>query len=426
MTVSTPKAERPSDGSVTTRAELPVYLVLVATYFCGFGAQMVFFPYLIAIPLAGTPPEVGFAQMASQLPMLFLLLWGGLLAERKEARSWMIQVHLFAMIPPLLLIAALMGFGLSYPIMLAYGCAMGVLAAMVMPARDAALNAIVARDNAAGHPVSFQKAVTLATAAQTGAQVLGIIAGGFASAIGAIPLLIGQAIMFGLGAIAAFFMSKQPKPINVKGRGIAGALSDIGEGLSEVRRSKIVLPMVLSGGYIGVFIIGSFSVLFPIIVRDVYERDSQALSYAFMAFWIGSFLSTIVLSRRAPFKRPGRALLISQFGGASALAIFALAVPFPLFVFVIFCWGLCAGVGFSMSRTITQQEANPAYLGRILAIYSLGYMGGAPIGAALMGWAAAFFGPQLSALVPAIGMTTAILIMIRFTAIWGLERRTGS
>ena len=66
----------------------------------------------------------------------------------------------------------------------------------------------------------------------------------------------------------------------------------------------------------------------------------------------------------------------------------------------MFVWGLAAGISIMMSRTIVQAAAPPHLLARVLSIYQLGFMGGAPLGAALMGVVADAAGPQLVILVP--------------------------
>jgi hypothetical protein len=78
-------------------------------------------------------------------------------------------------------------------------------------------------------------------------------------------------------------------------------------------------------------------------------------------------------------------------------------------------------VAISASRSLTQSAAAPRYLGRVLAAYSMGFMGGAPIGSAIVGVAAAHLGPRHAALVPAVGLALAVLALILFTPIWRLK-----
>jgi hypothetical protein len=51
----------------------------------------------------------------------------------------------------------------------------------------------------------------------------------------------------------------------------------------------------------------------------------------------------------------------------------------------------------------------------------MGFMGGAPVGSAIVGFAAAHMGPRLASLVPGIGLALAILALILFTPIWRLR-----
>jgi predicted MFS family arabinose efflux permease len=81
-------------------------------------------------------------------------------------------------------------------------------------------------------------------------------------------------------------------------------------------------------------------------------------------------------------------------------------------------WGFAAGVSISTSRTIVQGAAGQRYLGRVLAVYSMGFMGGAPIGSALVGFAAGEFGPRAAAFAPAIGLAVAAIALATFTPLW--------
>jgi hypothetical protein len=53
-------------------------------------------------------------------------------------------------------------------------------------------------------------------------------------------------------------------------------------------------------------------------------------------------------------------------------------------------------------------------------------MGGAPIGALVMGVCTRAFGPHHAALVPAIGMMVLVLFNIVATPIWRLTRKDGA
>ena len=73
-----------------------------------------------------------------------------------------------------------------------------------------------------------------------------------------------------------------------------------------------------------------------------------------------------------------------------------------------------------MSRSIVQSVAPKDQLARVLSIYQLGFMAGAPIGAFVMGIAVDVFGPHKIAVVPALGMGIIVIWMIIGSPIWKL------
>lgn len=399
--------------------ELILYYGLVACYFFSFGMQFVLFPSLVAFFLGATPAGVGLAQSALSAPMFCFLLFGGLLAERAKAGPTLAQLNIIFALASVGLCAIVTMGALTYTILVGYAVIVGACAAFMMPVRDAALNGVVMREAARGRPTSLATAAATTTAVQIGAQIAGIVIARNSGSDPA-PYLALQAVALTMGACVALFL-QAPKPTGHE-RTISGALRDVGDGLAYAFRNPVMSPMLLSAAYTGVFIIGSFQVLFPLIVRDAYggtaDMQAERLSTLFAAFWCASFVSAVILSRAKPLQRPGRAMILSHLVGAAALFTFAADKPFAWFVAITVLWGLAAGVAISMSRTIVQGAAGQKYLGRVLAVYSMGFMGGAPIGSAIVGFAASELGPRTAALIPAGGLALAAIALAVFTPLW--------
>jgi MFS family permease len=404
--------------------ELPLYYVLVALYFFAFGMQFVLFPSLVAFSLEATATGVGLAQSALSAPMFCLLLFGGLLAERARAGPTLALLQVCFAFAAIALSTIVAAGALTYSILVVYAILVGACAAFMMPVRDAALNGVVIRETELGRATPIATAAATTTAVQIGAQIAGILVAGLAGA--SLPALLGlQALTLSVGAAIALFL-KAPKPTGHE-HTIAGALRDIGDGLAYSFRNPVMSPMLISAAYVGVFVIGSFQVLFPLIIRDAYGGDAQSrLGALFATFWSASFVSAVVLSRLKPLLRPGRALIASHLISAAALFSFAFHKPFMWFVGIVVIWGLAAGVAISTSRTITQGAAGQQYLGRVLAVYSMGFMGGAPIGSAMVGFAAGELGPRIASLLPAVGLGAAAIALAVFTPLWRYNATTAA
>lgn len=400
-------------------SELNLYYLLVGLYFLAFGMQFVLFPSLVAFVLEATPAGIGLAQSALSAPMFCLLLFGGLLAERARVGVTLAFLYVLFAFTTLGLCAIVTSGELKYILLIAYAIICGTCAAFAMPVRDAALNGIVAREAELGRHTPIATAAAVTTAVQIGAQILGILVARFAGSHPA-PFLAFQALVLALGAAVALGL-QAPKPTGHE-RTLRGAIRDLGDGLAYAFRDPVMSPMLISAAYVGVFVIGSFQVLFPLIVRDAYGGDAPTqagrLAALLACFWSASFVSAVLLSRLKPLRRPGRALIASHLVGAVALFTFALDKPFIAFAAVVVAWGFAAGVAISTSRSIVQSAAGQRYLGRVLAVYSMGFMGGAPIGSALVGFAAGEWGARAASIAPAIGLGLAALALALFTPLW--------
>ncbi len=399
--------------------ELHVYYLLVGLYFFSFGMQFVLFPSLVAFVLEASPAGVGLAQSALSAPVFCLLLFGGLLAERAKAGPTLAILHVAFACASLALSAIIASEALSYLTLIGYAVIVGGFAAFMMPVRDAALNGVIARDTARGRHTPIATAAATTTAVQIGAQIAGILVARFAG-VSPAPYLALQALVLVLGAVVSLGL-RAPKPTGHE-RSIAGAFKDVGEGLAYAFRNPVMAPMLISAAYVGIFMIGSFQVLFPLLIRDAYGGDAQTqagrLGALFASFWGASFVSAVLLSRLKPLRRPGRALIVSHLVSALALATFAVHKPFLALAAIVVFWGFAAGIAISTSRTIVQGAAGQRYLGRVLAVYSMGFMGGAPIGSAMVGLAASEMGPRLAALIPAAGLALAAFALALATPLW--------
>ena len=144
----------------------------------------------------------------------------------------------------------------------------------------------------------------------------------------------------------------------------------------------------------------------------------------FVTFWLGAFVSSVALSMVKAIKRQGRFLLTAQLFGSLAILPMMTRIPHWGFLVIVFVWGLSAGVSIAMSRSIVQDAAPKDQLARVLSIYQLGFMAGAPFGAFIMGWLVDAFGPYKIALVPALGMSAMIFWVVLRTPIWNLKNES--
>jgi MFS family permease len=396
--------EPPASELAPARALYPWFMTAIGAWFGSWGMQQVLFSWLVVGELRADPRWVGTAQMFQNLPSLALLLAGGVTADRLDRRSLLVAVHLVAAATTLIMAKVVDAGALSLGALLVYGLAWGSFQSFVGPARDALLS-----DVAEG---ALLRAVTTATLVQFVAQALGARGAGLAERYGSPALLAAQAgvLLVGLVPLSRLALSnvgRQPREIRRR------ALPEIREGLRAVWSSPRLRPVAFLVASNGLFFLGPYYVLCPLIVRDVHHGGVTDLSLVLVVFPAGTVLGSLLLLVRGGIRRKGRALLLGLLGGGLCLAGMGLPLPFPAFLAVVFVWGLCGAVFLNMSRTLFQESAPAQLRGRVLSVYSVALLGVAPASNLGAGLLADALGPAAGCMV----FGFAMVLLIAFA--WG-------
>ncbi|MEQ9520513.1 MAG: MFS transporter [Parvibaculum sp.] len=384
-----------------------LYLGGLVSWFGAIGIQTVLFPFLVLKVLDAGPQELGFAMMALFLPTMLLILVGGAVADHMSGRRVLILVHFVAGLPSLGLFIAYSMNALTYPVLIIYALSMGVMGAFIIPARDSLLTHI-----ASGR---VQKAVMAATVFQFGSQILGFTLASFEDQVGVGLIFLSQTALLWFGATLAFRL-----PDHKPEGGRAPSLGGIAEGFVEVWETpRLFAPTLIVLG-VGILYFGTSQVVLPIIIDHVFHGGSDELATMNIAMMSGIVLTAMMVGRFGPIEHQGRALILALGYGTFVMASFAIANSFLVFVAVAFLWGCGGGVAMTMNRTIIQESAPPSHRGRILAIFQMGVLGGAPIGAFVSGFYVEWLGPQNAVLIPSALMMAMLLLACAFTPIWSI------
>ena len=115
------------------------------------------------------------------------------------------------------------------------------------------------------------------------------------------------------------------------------------------------------------------------------------------------------------------AALWSLVFGAANLAIIGFGLPFPFMVGATMAWGLAGAFFINCSRTLYQQAAPAEQRGRVLAVYQLGFMGAAPLGATSAGFLSGQIGALSTLHVYAAAMLVVVVIVHSLTDLAKME-----
>ena len=286
------------------------YLVGVSSQFIPLGINSVLFSWLIVVHLGETGEKLGFAQMSAQLPGLMFILFGGLLADRIDRRRILMLFHCLAAIPICMLIIGI-GLGwLSYITLIIYAFSAATVNAFIQPARDSLLNQVTTSN--------LQRAVTIVMGLTFASQIVGFIIAGQADRIGPVPLLIAQAVFLLLGAVFASRLPSFKPPVRDVSR---GNLADIWDGLALIFRSDRMAPVMMLMFVVGIFYVGAFSVVNPIVVRDVYDGDASDIALSYICFMVGTIFTTALMMAVGGIERQGKGLMLALLGGGGFITM---------------------------------------------------------------------------------------------------------
>ena len=263
-----------------------------------------------------------------------------------------------------------------------------------------------------------------ATVFQFGAQMVGFGVAALQPLIGIAIIFICQIIMLWIGGALALGLPHH-KP---EGQA-APSLGAIMDGFREVGRDpRLFAPTAIVLG-VGILFFGTSQVVLPFILRDVFDAGdnlSRDLAIVNMFMMCGIVFSASLIGRRGGIDRQGRALILALGAGAVIMASFGFVPTFWTLALATFLWGCGGGVAMTMNRTLIQEAAPASHRGRILAVFQMGVLGGAPIGAFLSGFYVEWWGPQNAVLLPAVGMLLMLVLACLATPIWGMRSHAAS
>jgi len=330
---------------------------------------------------------LGMVNFAAGLPMLFLTMFGGSMADQFDKRKILVWTQIVQIALAIILGVLIFTGRIQIWHIIAVAGLLGIAFAFEHPALSALVPELVRREEIAG-AVALDRAV-FHSARLVGPSVGGLIVG-----------LWGAAMAFFVNAFSfvAFIISLVSLPARAVGskEEEAQRASGFKDGFRYIRADKPSLAMVGMIATMTIFIFPTVSVMMPLYVRDVLHFGPDRLGYLMAASGIGSVCGAITLVSIAPPRRLGWMMagaLAVTFSvlGLSRVHTFLLAAG----SLVVVSFGL--SLIFGLSNTIVQERAPSHLRGRVSAVMGLSFFGLMPL-----------TGLGVTSLADAIGMRTAL------------------
>lgn len=342
--------------------------------------------------------DLGIVNFAAQIPTLFLVLPGGLLADRVDKRKLIMWAQVGLM-------AQALGIGFLYvtgrltpaaPVasliwVCALGLAAGVLTALSFPAWQAIIPDLVPRP-------TLLNAIALNSAQFQSARMLGPLA---ASAI--LLAGLGMADIFWINAasflfvIGALWMVRtMPHAAPAEKRPAEGSWASVAAGIRYATSHRMVGIVILSTAIVTV--VGMpYVFLLPSVADKVLGFKGAELNriYSFLlaANGLGAVAGALIVASLPHTIRRERLMRWSIL--ATALLLIAFAFTPWLWLSLVLSALSGAGVLTTNSLANTSVQANvPNHLrGRVMSVFIMSFLGIMPLSAILFGFIAQVTGP---------------------------------
>ena len=348
---------------------------------CGSWVQAVAEIWLV-LSLTGSGVSLGLTTALQFAPMLVLGAWAGVWADRMSKRRLLLAAQGWMVAPALALLVLTATGAVELWMVYVLVLVRGLGHAVDTPVRQSFVMEVVGRDQVAA-------AVSLNSAVVSTARLVGpAVAGGLIAIAGIAPCFAVScaAFLVAVGALLAM------DPSALQRGALAGRQpGQLREGLSQVRSNPALRVPLLAMAVVGTLAF-NFQVVLPLMAR--YAFDGGAATYGALAgaMGAGAILGAVTTAARGNPSLTGLGAIALAFG--ALLAAIAAAPTLGLALAALVLMGAAAISFTATTNSLLQLAAPTAMRGRVMALWSVVYLGSTCVGGPIVGWVSELAGPR--------------------------------
>lgn len=339
--------------------------------------------------LTGSGLLLGAVGFASQIPVFLVAPLGGITADRMNRQKVVVATQSASMILALILAGLTLMHRVQVWHIFVLAALLGVVNAFDIPGRQAFLIDMVGKED-------LMNAIALNSSMFNGARVIGpAVAGILVAKLGEGWCFFANGVSY-IAVIVGLLLMNVDAPARASSK--TPPLDHIIEGFQFVNRTVPIRALMLLLGLVSVTSM-PYVVLMPIFADRVLHSGGQELAtligskdlgavrlgILMGATGIGALLGALTLAVRSGVKGLGRWVAACCAGFGVSLILFGLSKSFWLSVVLLLPVGYFVMLQMACSNTLIQVMVPDELRGRAMAVYSMMFMGLAPIGALLGG-----------------------------------------
>lgn len=339
--------------------------------------------------LTGSGLKLGAVGFASQIPVFLFAPIGGIVADRSNRKHVVIATQVASMVLAFVLAAITLTHRVQVWHVFVLAALLGVVNAFDIPGRQSFLVDMVGKED-------LMNAIALNSSMFNGARVIGpAVAGVLVARLGEGWCFFANAVSY-IAVIAGLMLMNVHAPARVSAK--TSPWEHILEGFQFVNRTAPIRALMVLLGLVSVTGM-PYVVLMPIFADKILHSGGQEfasligshdlgavrLGILMGAAGVGALLGALTLAVRSGVKGLGTWVSVCCAGFGVSLMLFAFSKSFWLSVLLLLPVGYFIMLQMASSNTLIQVMVPDALRGRTMAVYSMMFMGMAPIGALLGG-----------------------------------------
>jgi MFS family permease len=332
--------------------------------------------------LTGSALLLGLVAFMNHIPVLVLSPVTGIVADRLDRRKTIILTQATSMVLALILAVLTLAGVIRVWEILILATLLGVVTAFDVPARQSFLMDMVGRED-------LLNAIALNSSMFNAARMIGpAVAGVLVASIGEGWCFFANGVSY-LAVIAGLLMMRLTRQAPLQQAG--SVVEHMIEGLRFARHTAPAQALLLLVGMVS--LVGMpFTVLMPIFADRVLHGGPRGLGLLMGATGVGALLGGLVLASKRGVQGLGRWVWMAAVGFGVSLILFSVSRHFWLSVALLVPAGFGMMVQMGATNTLLQVMAPDRLRGRVMALYSMMFIGMSPVGALLGGAVASKIG----------------------------------
>jgi MFS family permease len=334
--------------------------------------------------LTGSAFLLGIVGFCGQIPTLVLAPFAGVLVDRTDRHRMLVWTQVLSALQSLALAILAFTHVINVAWILVLQVAQGIINAFDTPARQSFVVQMV------DDPADLPNAIALNSTMVNGSRIVGPSVGGIIiAAFGEGWCFLIDAISY--GAVIWSLLAMRVPRAEARARGRGTMLEDLRDGFHyvsrflPVRTALLLLALVSAMGM-------PYSVLMPVVAAKTLHGGPHTLGFLMTASGAGAVAGALYMASRRSVLGLGRVMVASTATFGAGLVAFGLArsLWFALLVLPIVGAGMMTEM--AATNTILQTIVEERLRGRVMAFYTMAFLGTAPLGSLIAGVAATHIG----------------------------------